>query len=338
MIRRRRRPREIPFSLDSFLDLVANVVGIIIRLILIAWVGARTYTGLKPPEAPPASADLPSAEPLPHDPLEDELARHRQELEQAQQRLLEQLRQLPPVREDEDTAGQELAALGARRQALAGEKESLGQALAAQKQAAGAAMPTLTELRERGKRLAKAVADLEKLPPAKKVLHYRTPVSRPVHNEEVQFECKAGRVTLVDMPAFVAQIKADVEGRLDQLRQQRRIEGVTEPAGVFRMRYAVEVGVLDSRIGAAGHVEPLQEVRGEALEAALAPGSEFRHVIESLDAKQTVVTFWVYPDSFALFRQLRDFLYGRDIEVAGRPLREGSLIGFAPDGTRSRGQ
>ena len=47
MYRRRRRPeKEIAFSFDSFLDLVANVVGIIIRLILVAWVGARTYTGV----------------------------------------------------------------------------------------------------------------------------------------------------------------------------------------------------------------------------------------------------------------------------------------------------
>ncbi len=39
MIRRRRKVREIEFSFDSFLDVVANVVGIILRLILVAWVG-----------------------------------------------------------------------------------------------------------------------------------------------------------------------------------------------------------------------------------------------------------------------------------------------------------
>jgi len=45
MYRRRRPQREkIFFSFDSFLDVVANVIGIIIRLILVAWVGARTYT------------------------------------------------------------------------------------------------------------------------------------------------------------------------------------------------------------------------------------------------------------------------------------------------------
>ena len=61
MYRRRRRcEREIAFSFDSFLDLVANVVGIIIRLILVAWVGARTYTwvGARSGDRPPGRVPL----------------------------------------------------------------------------------------------------------------------------------------------------------------------------------------------------------------------------------------------------------------------------------------
>ena len=59
MIRRRRRSREIPFSFDSFLDVVANVCGIIIRLILVVWVGARSYSSIQHlarPAAPDTAA------------------------------------------------------------------------------------------------------------------------------------------------------------------------------------------------------------------------------------------------------------------------------------------
>ena len=67
MIRRRRPTREIPFSFDSFLDVVANVVGIILRLILVTWVGARAYTGLHPspplPDLPPLEAPVALPEP-----------------------------------------------------------------------------------------------------------------------------------------------------------------------------------------------------------------------------------------------------------------------------------
>src|SRR5207237_7023902 len=94
MIRRRRRAREIPFSFDSFLDIVANVVGIIIRLILVVWVGARSYSSvqhLATASAPvsPAPADAPAIS----DPLQQELAAHRRELARMQERLLAQLRQ-----------------------------------------------------------------------------------------------------------------------------------------------------------------------------------------------------------------------------------------------------
>ena len=57
MIRRRRPQREIPFSFDSFLDVVANVVGIILRLILVAWVGARSYHVATSPAPPPVTQE-----------------------------------------------------------------------------------------------------------------------------------------------------------------------------------------------------------------------------------------------------------------------------------------
>ncbi len=85
-------------------------------------------------------------------------------------------------------------------------------------------------------------------------------------------------------------------------------------------------------------LEPVRSTRGEPLEKALAAGSEFRQVVDGGVPQQTVATFWVYPDSFALFRQLRDFLYERGLEVAGRPLNQDSPIAASPSGTRSRGQ
>src|SRR5262245_32975395 len=95
--RRRRRSADLVFSFDSFLDVVANVCGIVIRLILVVWIGARSYSvwqHFAPPPGPPIPAVTAPLPDLPPDPQQDELARQRQELEQAQARLLEQLRRL----------------------------------------------------------------------------------------------------------------------------------------------------------------------------------------------------------------------------------------------------
>src|SRR5713101_8468478 len=102
MIRRRRRVREIPFSFDSFLDIVANVVGIIIRLILIVWVGARSYSSLQTAVQPVPRATKPHAAiDEPNDPLQAELAQHGRELAQTQERLLAELRRLQQVQREE---------------------------------------------------------------------------------------------------------------------------------------------------------------------------------------------------------------------------------------------
>src|SRR5208283_781844 len=122
MIRRRRRSREIPFSFDSFLDVVANVCGIIIRLILVAWVGARSYhAGLANQAVEAAAAQLEPASiktgpimlPPLSDPLESALAQHREELARQQQRLLEQMRQWQLLEANTTETEQKLAAITA---------------------------------------------------------------------------------------------------------------------------------------------------------------------------------------------------------------------------------
>src|SRR5262245_49189248 len=98
MIRRRRRAREIPFSFDSFLDIVANVVGIIIRLILVVWVGARSYSSLKPQLKARTLAQPIASTAASTDPLQAELDEHRLELARVQDQLVAQLRQLQSIR------------------------------------------------------------------------------------------------------------------------------------------------------------------------------------------------------------------------------------------------
>jgi hypothetical protein len=213
----------------------------------------------------------------------------------------------------------------------------------------------LAEIRQRCARLSEAIESLHKLPPARQTHRYLTPVSRPVHSEELMFECRQGRVTFLDIAALLADMKRGVEDTMEQLRTRWEVHGNAGPVGAFRLSYTVDrergpfEGPLagntpDPRAGfhaslAGWEVEPVTEQRGETLQAALAASSEFRQVADSIDPQQTTVTFWVYPDSFAMYRRLRDYLYERGVVVAGRPLPEGTKITFSTRrGTLSRGQ
>jgi hypothetical protein len=347
--RRYRRPREIAFSLDSFLDVVANVVGIIIRLILVAWVGARSYKALTqlPPTDPPAAAAIP----IPADPLEHELDQQREELRQTQERLLEQMRRLQDLQAGNAKSDKETLVLSAQLQELEKERGAIDSALKQKGWTAAAAVQSLEDLRKRRERLEEDLRALEKMPSAKKTLRYHTPVSRPVHLEELHFECINGRVTFVDVAAFLLETRGEMQECSALLRHQWLVEKVTSPVGPFRMRYSIERerGLLDSsgppdphgafRYSLSGWtIEPLTPDRGETLEAALAPSSAFRQIVDAIDPEQSVITFWVCTDSFPLFRKLRDYLYERNVEVAGRPLPRGYPIASSRGGTVSRGQ
>src|SRR4051794_7682892 len=104
MYRRRRAHRDkIQFSFDSFLDVVANVNGIIIRLIIVAWVGARSYQSTMEfhddpmPEQPRSTAPAPievlkpPAPKTEDEPLTPVLAAARADLEKARKLLAEKV-------------------------------------------------------------------------------------------------------------------------------------------------------------------------------------------------------------------------------------------------------
>lgn len=350
--RRRRRKQDVAFGFDSFLDVVANVCGIIIRLMLVVWVGARSYSALKyapPPPEPPSEVAV-ADPPEPPEPLLEELDAERQRLAEAEKALLHQLTQWKTAQTDHEQQQQARAALRAQQAKLAGRLNVAEQDVLAQGHARAAVLPSLEELRERSRRLAEEVKAQEGLPPVRRQLRYRTPVSKPVDAEELMFECRQGRVTFIDIAALLEEVKRGMRIKEEALRRTWEVNDVVGPAGPFQLRYTVErqrEGLSGAspdpganfRYGVSGwRVEPITETRGETLEEALKATSEFRQIADSLDKDHAAVTFWVYPESFSLYRELRDYLYQRDLVVAGRPLSAGTSIASSRQGSASRGQ
>lgn len=355
MYRRRLRQRDkIAFGFDSFLDVVANVIGIIIRLILVAWVGGRSYSALMQwREAPPSdAAALPSPR-AEDDPLSRQIAKSQQELDAARERLLAQMRELGLVARQRQQLQARLASLDQERIKLDQQQKDLALADGDRHRAMRLAALSMEELQRRQKALLDEIKKLEAEPAPTRELRYRTPVSRTVQADEVFFECKGGRVAFIDLPAFLQEVQGKFQDAAAQLRTNWKVDDVTRPVGAFRLRYVVErepdaveafgAGAKPRSEGGFRYgltewvVEGIAPNRGEALAAALAPNSDFRRLVDALDST-TVITFWVYPDSFELFRRLRDALYERGLEVAGRPLPTGAPIAASRHGTASRGQ
>ena len=354
MIRRRRpKPRET-FSFDSFLDVVANVVGIIIRLILVVWVGARSYTQLMDKALLPEETAAPLAALEESDePAFTAMKEERSELQKLEAQLLEQLHLVQDERDirlKEEPLEKELTSRIGDLHAAAEQAKNAQQQ---ERNATRIAALTTEEIQARSKKLREEIEALQKNPVPKKPLHYRTPVSRPVQSDEFHFELSDGRVTFVDVYGLLAEYNSRREDIERQLQGSYQSVGTLGPSGAFKMVYTVERerGLVDSFGGGrpgsrqgfryglvAWQMEAVALERGENVEQALRPGSDFRRIADRLDSLQSAVTFWVYPDSFAAFRKLRDFLYERDITVAGRPMPFGVPMASSKQGTLSRGQ
>jgi hypothetical protein len=359
MYRRRRASREkILFSFDSFLDVVANVNGIIIRLILVAFVGARAYHSSMtfvgdtiPDEALIAAA--PTAPKIGDDSLASFLEKQRLDLAKLRADLARKATEADAVASEAKMVAAQLAALGQMKETLAKQTTNVGELTDKEIRAAQSVALSLEELAKRGQALKLAIAQMEAVGPPRKELRYHTPVSKTVTSDELFFECKNGRVSYLDLPGMVRDIEDGMKAKEEMLRERFSVDDVTRPSGAFRLRYTiVRRRSTGEALGDAARpsgrvffgyglgkfvVEPISALRGETLEQALRPASEFRQSVDALDS-QTVVTFWVYPDSFALFRVLRDYLYEKGVEVAGRPLPEHEPISGSPTGSRSRGQ
>ena len=153
------------------------------------------------------------------------------------------------------------------------------------------------------------------------------------------FELKNGRVSYIDVPTFMLEVENRFTANKDLLEKQLETRWKVEAhAPVERLSHALHHRTAAAARRRHGHrpgAEHDQTIRvrsdrlghradrGQSRRnpgSRLAGNSDFRQNIARLVPQQSVVTFWVYPDSFAMFRQLRDLLYEQDIEVAGRPI------------------
>jgi len=265
--------------------------------------------------------------------------RERRELAETQARLLEQLKEWQKFRQDSTLTAEELAHLTTHSSEVENEKKHLEDKTRQETQSVRVVSLSLAEIRARSQKVVEEIEALRKAPSSKQILRYRTPVSHPLQSEELLFECHRGRVALIDIGGFLEDVQRTLRGPGgDVLRNTRQYSGATEPIGPFRLRYSLELNGLSSKPECSWEVEAVTPDRGEALETALASGSEFRRIIDSIEPAQTAVTLCVYPDSFPLYRKLRDFMHERDIVVAGRALPEGASIAASRHGTASRGQ
>jgi len=323
---------------DSFLDIVANLVGILIILVMVvavrareAMVVSRTVKDRQPVEETDLVTPQRAVEAVTADIHRIDRLMERQDFEIAFRR------------KERDKV---LAALTAMEHDVESRRQQLSQRQQEEFQLRDKVTKALSELS--GLESKRSALNSNSVPD-KIIEHLPTPMAKTVFGQETHFQLKAGRITYIPWEHLITLLQEDAPRHVWKLKDTARTTEMLGPVDGFRMKYTLinKRNAIHTRQGQVVQrrvelekfeLTPISPATGETLAAALQAGSDFLARISKQDAGRGTITIWVYPDSFGQFREIRAYLHKRGYTCASRPLPEGHPIGGSPDGTRTVAQ
>lgn len=341
---RRKSAEDLEFGADSFLDTVCNLVGVLTILVVI--VGIRA--GKVPPLAP-APVEAAPTRPTATRPAID-LATPAAAVQGLQRELIKlrgDLEKLVITGQGRDAERKQLALEVARREQLLTQQRG---GLDAEAQRTFDLEREISAMEGQLDELDRELAYAQESPvKIEQVGHDTTPISSLVLSDEIHFRVQNNRVVAIPIERLLELVKQDMEKQTWKLRDGTEIESSVGPIDGFYVDYTVamrQVMVSGARGGQLGTVVQVtswtlrtenQEL-GEDLPTALSANSNFRRLLAAYPPRRTTVTFWVYPEGFGMFRDLKAELSRLGFPTAGRPLPEGVPISGSPHGSRSNAQ
>jgi hypothetical protein len=339
---RKRKSTEIEIGgQDSFLDLVSNIVGILIILVMVAGIRAQ-YSSANVPDPAEALAD----------------AQMLAEIETKYQELQTKTAAAVALRQNvEDLKAQsEIVADQIYRQSseYAALFDLMTSARAEIESVAEEKSNTFKEKIEYQRQLLETNAKLEQIDKAKTYLNQvrpqatvmeniPTPLSRTVDDleKEIHIRLLGGRIVYVPFMELITQMKRHVYEDRNHYAKQKSSIGKVGPIENFELEFLLATYTTplmygsDSQSGTLilqyAEIVPKFEPMGEPTREALASSqSEFRRKLTLFRKDIYTVTVWVYPDSFEEYQELKRFLHDHGYSVAARPLATGHPISASP--------
>jgi hypothetical protein len=333
---------------DSFIDVICNMVGILITLVVV--VGMRVSQMVIEPATEAAPAVAPSSadvEQLKTD-LTEALRRRRQAsdeietaLEQAQDMrlnasLVEARReQLTLVRAQVE---QEIAERRARLDAESQQKFDVQRAIAEDQ----IRLNALTQEQISLLSASTEVEEIESVP---------TPLAKTVTGDEIHVRLKRGQLAVVPVDALLDEVQrrggAYLRGGLEKRNEATDTYG---PIDGFRLRLSVQRFVENvpssalpgtprrAAVVLQGVFLPTSEELGIPVDQALLPDSTFSAALRARRSAIGAVTVWVYPDSYSDLRTLKKAMWEAGVPLAVRPLAAEQPIIFSTLGSKSAAQ
>ncbi|MDB4380223.1 hypothetical protein N9Z70_02425 [Mariniblastus sp.] len=345
--------KQITTGQDSFLDIVANLVGILIILVVV--VGAQ------------ASASW--VHPAPSEELEAEIV----DLKESETRLADTINKLQL---DNEALGQQqakenrlAAALTDQRHANLIRLEVLKQKLDEAKKtriekiavidaAAAIEFEKKEAFEVKQRQLADELAELNREskaisysnePQAKVIKHFPNPIAKTVFSDEIHFCLNNGRLSYVPMSELISLMRSEWKLNAERLSRADQTIELVGPVHDYRMQYELVVQTDYDRMGGGAMAQknvsfkgfrllPSSPLIGETIEVALRADSDFQKRLAVLEPRKTTVSIWVYPNDFESHAVLKKWIYENGFQMASWPLDHGKRISGGPTGFKTSAQ
>jgi hypothetical protein len=179
--------------------------------------------------------------------------------------------------------------------------------------------------------------------------HFPTPIAKTVFMDEIHFRMSNGKITYVPMEELLDSMKAQWKVVADNLERSDQAIETVGPIDGYRLRYELRKrmvsretrdGLVRGQAVEFDHfvILPTGEREGETLNVALNAGSEFASRLADREPGRTTVSIWVYPESYGEFMVLKKELHQLGYQVASWPLDEGRPISGGPNGFKTSAQ
>jgi hypothetical protein len=332
----RRRSEEIQIGEDSFLDTIANLVGIMIILVVI--VGSRSYATARGAAEEKLKATLDDAQSpiVKARQLDSDLEKQAQEIHEYELEIAyrdsERMAIVDKLAMAEQVAEEEMEKVSDE------DREGIEEDF------------EMNDLQKKLADLLKQQGDVQSMERTTAVLqHLPTPMAKTVFGRELHVMIRGGSVSVVPWDRLVEMLKREARKSAERNTQKSRIVNQLGPIEGFMMTYGLksQSGVFSdgksSRMGRSIELEKFEleatnDVIRESIDQTLATAGRLRIELSSSTSQHTTITVWVYPDSFEQFRSLKERLFSEGFLCAARPLPFNVRIGASPRGSASTAQ
>lgn len=179
--------------------------------------------------------------------------------------------------------------------------------------------------------------------------HFPTPIAKTVFTEEVHFRLSGGKISYVPMQSLIDQMKSQWKVVAENLATSNQAVETVGPIDGYRLQYELKKAVR-RRQTERGPVQqssiqfdhftviPIREQLGETVAQAMARESDFQRRLSIQTPERTTISVWVYPDSYQGFADLKKWLHANGFQIASWPLDEGRPISGGPNGFKASAQ